>query len=120
MRGCGAPLEPRTHFYQCLRGHQFDIARAGYINLLQPQDKKTAAPGDSRSAVAARASLLDAGVGRATLDAVVGLAARLALPHQPPVVVELGSGSGALLGSLMDRCEAAAIGKAAPMGQGPC
>lgn len=130
MRGCGAPLERRTLSFYCAHGHQFDIARAGYLNLLQPQDKKTTAPGDSRSAVAARASLLAAGIGRATLDAVVDVVARLTAPqatgphltaahlttarlttsNDPPIVVELGSGSGDLLGSLMLRRHVTAIG----------
>lgn len=110
MRGCGAPLERRGRTWHCQHGHQFDSARSGYINLLQPQDKKATTPGDNRAAVESRTRLLAAGVGRATLDDVVGIATGLTLPHQPPVVVELGSGSGALLGALMQRRPVEAVG----------
>lgn len=41
----------------CDRGHSFDIARSGYINLLQPQDKRSKEPGDSAEAAAARGRL---------------------------------------------------------------
>ena len=37
---------------------------AGYVNLLQPQDRKSPEAGDSREAVEARASLVAAGIGR--------------------------------------------------------
>ena len=37
----------------CPRGHSFDVARSGYINLLQPQERRSRNPGDSADAVAA-------------------------------------------------------------------
>jgi 23S rRNA (guanine745-N1)-methyltransferase len=39
---------------RCASGHSFDQAREGYWNLTQPQDKKSANPGDSDDAVVAR------------------------------------------------------------------
>ncbi|MBK5258367.1 MAG: methyltransferase domain-containing protein [Thermoanaerobaculia bacterium] len=47
----------------CTNKHSFDIARSGYCNLLQPQDRRSKEPGDSRDAVAARRQFLDAGHG---------------------------------------------------------
>jgi 23S rRNA (guanine745-N1)-methyltransferase len=70
------------------------------VNLLQPQDRKSLNAGDSREAVEARASLLDAGVGRAVLESVAGRAAALLDENQSAVVAELGSGSGELLGKI--------------------
>lgn len=67
-------------------------------------------PGDHRAAVQSRARLLAAGVGRATLDTVVGIANRLLVQEPSPVVVELGSGSGDLLGELMQQRHVTAIG----------
>lgn len=70
------------------------------MNLLQPQDRKSLDAGDSREAVDARSSLLDAGVGRAVLDAVANRATTLLDGESAPVVAELGSGTGDLLGTL--------------------
>lgn len=83
----------------CARGHAFDLARRGYVNLLQPQDRKSREPGDARAAVEARAELLAAGVGRAVVDELVR---RVTAMHLPPraVVLDLGSGTGDALGAL--------------------
>jgi len=45
--------------YRCANGHSFDVARSGYLNLLQPQDRRSANPGDTPAAVAARRRFLD-------------------------------------------------------------
>jgi 23S rRNA (guanine745-N1)-methyltransferase len=59
VRGCRTPLTRRDRQWVCERGHSFDIARSGYVNLLQPQDKKAKVPGDTPEAVAARRRFLD-------------------------------------------------------------
>ena len=41
VRGCHQPLTRRGAAYACDRGHTFDIARSGYLNLLQPQDRRS-------------------------------------------------------------------------------
>jgi 23S rRNA (guanine745-N1)-methyltransferase len=84
---------------RCARGHSYDIARSGYVNLLQPQDKRARSAGDSREAVSARARLLAQGVGARILEACARRAADLDLPADP-VVVDLGSGTGDLLAAL--------------------
>ena len=80
------------------------------MNLLQPQDRKSLNAGDSREAVEARASLLDAGVGRAVLESVAARAATLLDEETPPVVAELGSGSGELLGAVATNSPIRGIG----------
>ena len=62
VRGCGAPLHRLERAYACTRGHHFDTARSGYVNLLQPQDKRALSPGDTRESVEARRALLDTGL----------------------------------------------------------
>jgi len=86
--------------FLCSRGHSYDIARSGYVNLLQPQDRKSLDAGDSREAVDARAELIAAGIGRAVIDSVVTRVAALPLGAEEPVVVDLGSGCGETLGLL--------------------
>ena len=102
MRGCGLPLTRRDRALVCSAGHSFDIARSGYINLLQPQDRRSLVAGDSKTAVDARAELEQAGVGRAIVDAVIHTTAALLLPADE-IVIDLGSGTGEMLGGLTKR-----------------
>jgi 23S rRNA (guanine745-N1)-methyltransferase len=80
----------------CERGHSFDIARSGYINLLQPQDRRSNQPGDTVAAVAARRRLHDRGV---TGPLLKGIAEILATSPSD-VVLDAGCGDGFYLGSL--------------------
>jgi 23S rRNA (guanine745-N1)-methyltransferase len=88
VRGCQLALARQERTLLCARGHSFDVARSGYINLLQPQDRRSKHPGDTKAAVAARqrlhalgvtepllrgiAGIMDAGLGDAVLDAGCG------------------------------------------------
>ncbi len=99
VRDCGLPLDRRARTFVCPRGHSYDVARSGYVNLLQPQDRRSLNAGDSKEAVEARARLLAMGVGRALVDEVVQQALALSLSERP-IVVDLGSGSGDTLAAL--------------------
>ena len=46
----------------CPRSHSFDVARSGYLNLLQPQDRRSPHPGDTKEVIAARRRLHEKGV----------------------------------------------------------
>jgi 23S rRNA (guanine745-N1)-methyltransferase len=99
VRGCALPLFRHAGRVVCARGHSFDEARSGYLNLLQPNDRRSPVAGDAKAAVEARARLLASGVLRTAVDAVVQRAARLDLGDEPSVV-DLGSGSGEALAEL--------------------
>jgi 23S rRNA (guanine745-N1)-methyltransferase len=109
VRGCGLRLDRSERALVCPRGHSYDVARSGYINLLQPQDRRSRAAGDSKAAIEARARLLAAGVGCTILDTFVRRAASLELSPQAPVI-DLGSGSGEVLAALLQQREIAGIG----------
>jgi 23S rRNA (guanine745-N1)-methyltransferase len=109
VRDCGLPLTRRDRTFICAAGHSFDIARSGYVNLLQPQDRRSSHAGDSKASVEARAALEQTGVGRAVIDAVIDRILALNLPANA-VVVDLGSGTGEMLGSLFTRQPISAIG----------
>lgn len=109
VRGCGRPLVRQAHAWVCARAHSFDVARSGYVNLLQPQDRKAAEPGDARSAVDARAVLLTAGIGQALIDEVVRLVATLQL-RPDAVVLDLGSGTGDALAAIVRATACVGIG----------
>jgi 23S rRNA (guanine745-N1)-methyltransferase len=94
----------------CGAGHSYDIARSGYVNLLQPQDRRSLEAGDSRLAIEARASLLAAGIGRTLIEVIANRVGRLAMGRlkaaptiAAPTIVDLGCGSGDALAALTGR-----------------
>ena len=107
VRGCGRRLTRAGRHLSCDGGHSFDVARSGYVSLLQPQDRRSSEPGDAKDAVAARARLLDAGVGRAAIDAIVALAPATS---DTLVAADLGCGSGELLGALASGRDVCGVG----------
>lgn len=109
VRGCALALHREERAWTCTRGHVFDVARSGYVNLLQPQDRRSLRAGDSRDAVEARSRLLSASVGRPILDAFVARAADLR-QATGSVVADLGCGSGDVLGSLAGRTSITGVG----------
>ena len=96
VRGCHRPLARQQRRAVCERGHSFDIARSGYLNLLQPQDRRSRHPGDTDAAVAGRRRLHDLGVTAPLLHAI----AQLASPSASDIALDAGSGEGFYLGSL--------------------
>ena len=58
---CGAALTLGARQWSCPKGHSFDVARQGYVNLLPVTQKRSLHPGDTREQVAARRAFLEAG-----------------------------------------------------------
>lgn len=113
VRGCGLPLGRTARAFVCPRGHSYDVARSGYVNLLQPQDRRSPNAGDAKEAIEARARLLAAGVGRTIVDAFAQRAAWLDVPAGG-AIVDLGSGSGDALAAVVSRRAAELVGPNAP------
>jgi 23S rRNA (guanine745-N1)-methyltransferase len=109
VRNCHLPLDPGDRVWTCANGHSFDVARSGYVNLLQPQDRRSRDAGDPRAALDARARLLNAGIGHSILDAFVTTAAAL-LPDTGGVVADLGCGFGDALALLQARRPVLGVG----------
>ena len=96
VRDCHEALDREPQRLFCSRGHAFDIARSGYINLLQPQDRRSKQPGDTASAVRARRRLHESGVTKALLQAIADI-----LPaSQADRVLDAGCGDGFYLAAL--------------------
>ena len=108
VRGCERPLARFAHTYACDGGHSFDVARSGYLNLLQPQDRRSPAAGDLVDALEARVRLVAAGVGRAVLDTVADLAS--SPPATTLAVADLGCGAGDAIGALTGRPQVVGVG----------
>lgn len=96
VRNCRQALEQIDRRMVCPKGHSFDIARSGYVNLLQPQDKRSSDPGDSPTAVTARRRLHDQGVTEPLLNAICSMLE----PTNPGAVLDAGCGDGYYLGGI--------------------
>src|SRR5581483_1734618 len=106
VRGCAQPLAREERRLVCPRGHSYDVARSGYVNLLQPHDRRSAAPGDAPAAAEARRRLYDAGHGAPLVAELLrqvdaSLADAGSDPaRERPRVLDVGCGEGSLLGAL--------------------
>jgi len=96
VRNCHLALGREESRLVCPRGHSFDVARSGYINLLQPQDRRSKQPGDTAAAVAARRRLHDRGAAEPLLRAI----AEIAGASPDDIVLDAGCGDGYYLGML--------------------
>ena len=96
VRDCRLPLNREGRSLVCARAHSFDVARSGYINLLQPQDRRSKEPGDAPEIVAARRRLHDRGVTGPLLEGVGEILGAQA----SDVVLEAGCGDGFYVGTL--------------------
>lgn len=91
---CGEALTRGGRAWRCPRGHAFDVARQGYVNLAGPG----APDGDDAAMVAARAAFLDGG----WFDPLTAALCDAAAGAPPGAVVELGAGTGHHLAAVLD------------------
>ena len=87
VRTCHLPLRREAKRFVCERGHAFDVARSGYVNLLQPNERRSRAPGDTAEAVAARGRIWSA-------------AAMPPLSVPGNTILDVGCGDGTWLSSI--------------------
>ena len=93
---CQAPLKRERASWYCANGHNFDVARQGYVNLLTAGQKHSKHPGDTRQMVAARKEFLDGGFYAPIASEVVRL-----LENEPLTsVLDAGCGEGYYLTEL--------------------
>jgi len=95
VRDCHLALVREGRRVFCEQGHSFDVARSGYLNLLQPQERRSSQPGDTVAAIAARRRLHDQGVTAPLHHAIAETMA--AAPDD--VVLDAGCGDGFYLGT---------------------
>lgn len=97
---CDEPLTAGERMFTCLRGHSFDRARQGYVNLLRP----TRLRGDTPEMLQARRRFLDAGwyapLADAICDEVGGWLASAAIPPDARALLDAGCGEGYYLSHL--------------------
>ena len=86
---CGETLTREKHSMLCPRGHRFDIARQGYVNLLPVQNKRSKNPGDTKEQVLARRAFLEAGFYTPIVQTLCDLARDCRGP-----ILDVGCGEG--------------------------
>ncbi len=86
---CHLPLEWAGKNCRCGRGHSFDVARQGYVNLLPVQQKRSLHPGDTREQVLSRRAFLETGAYQPIVEAVC-----TALSGCSGPVLDVGCGEG--------------------------
>jgi 23S rRNA (guanine745-N1)-methyltransferase len=98
---CQNDLSIGEKSYVCGSGHNFDIARQGYVNLLLSSQRPSKAPGDSAEMIADRRAFLDAGHYQQLRDRVLDRLDRLASradadadAKRTQQVLDLGCGEG--------------------------
>lgn len=99
MRDCREALLVVERGLACARGHHFDRAREGYVNLLQPNERRSREPGDAEEVVAARMNLAAAGVD-AELVRHVARRVERAEAGSGAALLEIGCGIGTQLAVL--------------------
>lgn len=99
---CSKPLHAEGRSLRCGRGHSFDIAKQGYVNLLRAGvDAGTA---DTSEMVAARADFLATGRYAPLAELLADV---VETTGNPEFVVDAGAGTGYYLAGVLDRVESA-------------
>jgi 23S rRNA (guanine745-N1)-methyltransferase len=93
VRNCRLPLHDKGPTWRCANNHTFDVARSGYLNLLQPQDRRSRTPGDSPEAVASRRRFYDRGFDAPLLQATLAFASTLSFQNGD-AILDVGCGDG--------------------------
>ena len=88
---CAVELNIDGKSCHCGRGHSFDVARQGYVNLLPVQQKHSLNPGDTKEQVASRREFLSAGFYRPIADALCAAAAEFSAEGP---ILDVGCGEG--------------------------
>lgn len=87
---CGQELTKKDKSLVCKVGHCFDVARAGYVNLLPVSGKNSVQPGDNKEMIAARKLVMAKGYYKPLADEIVDVLKR----ENASAVLDAGCGTG--------------------------
>ncbi|GGG53281.1 hypothetical protein GCM10011403_08080 [Pseudohongiella nitratireducens] len=96
----GEPLQRAGNIWTCAKGHSFDVARQGYVNLLPVQNKRSRDPGDCKPMVVARQAFLTEGYYQPVADAVAEAVLSDTEPSAELNCLDAGCGEGYYLRQL--------------------
>ena len=103
---CQNPLLREGACLKCERGHSFDFAKSGYINLLNPGKKNNAKAGDSAEMIRARSLFFETGCYSPICDTL----STIVSGFEPSVVVDAGCGEGYYTSKIASKCDALVYG----------
>ena len=89
---CGEELKEDGRSLRCVKGHCFDRAKEGYVNLIAGAHKKGSLIGDNRSMALSRRAFLEKGYFDCLLTELIGIIKEKALPC--PVIMDICCGEG--------------------------
>lgn len=87
---CGCTLDKDGGSLRCDNGHCFDIAKQGYVNLLQSQKSSRKRHGDDKLMVKSRSDFLDRGYYDVLADKITSMTGEYASPNMR--LIDLGCG----------------------------
>lgn len=91
---CRQPLQQEATRYVCEHGHSFDIAQAGYVNLLLPRDIGRGTPGDTIPMLQSRKAFLQQGYYARFSEQVNEIVANELRLHAEVNILDAGCGEG--------------------------
>lgn len=91
---CGERLVRAGNAFQCGAGHSYDVARAGYANLLLANQKASLAPGDTKAMALSRRAFLGKGYYEPLSDRIAALAGVRESETAGTGVLDAGCGEG--------------------------
>ncbi len=102
---CRETLTREQNALRCSRGHSYDIARGGYVNLLLVNQKGSPSPGDSKEMLVSRRAFLERGhyallSDRINYSAAAHLVGIRSLLGKPAALLDAGCGEGYYLDRL--------------------
>ena len=91
---CGGALDRRERCLVCASGHNFDIAKCGYVNMLPPGREKNSRTGDERDMVRARVDFLSRGYYAEISRRFAELISDILPERDSCVICDMGAGEG--------------------------
>lgn len=91
---CKNKLTSDGHSLRCPANHTFDLAAAGYVNLLRNESKKCAVPGDSKEMCASRNHFLSKNYYACLAQELATFSVRCTAGLSAPVLLDAACGEG--------------------------
>ena len=91
---CKGSLARRERCLICENGHNFDIAKCGYVNMLPPGREKNSRTGDERDMVRARVDFLSRGYYGEISRRFAALLSEILPERDSYVICDMGAGEG--------------------------
>jgi 23S rRNA (guanine745-N1)-methyltransferase len=92
---CHTTLVQTHQSFRCVNGHQFDIAKENYVNLMPVQHKHSKHPGDNKEMIQARRRFLEQGYYHPMRERLAGLCSTAIAEHEySPQLLDIGCGEG--------------------------